>query len=168
VRRRFSFTVFACGAKRRNRDARSHLSHKGRGSAPQPAPSLRANGSRECAPDDRLHEAIHLAAQRKNGLLRFARNDVTLIPDACPRSRGAKRPSHAWKFPYPPIRGRRECRAPDAPAAACAVVVSTRVSHHGHTGITRHSPRNGFNGCFVLSPVTGLSCHRHRRIAPPT
>src|SRR5215212_1303038 len=23
-------------------------------------PSLRANGSRECAPDDRLHEAIHL------------------------------------------------------------------------------------------------------------
>jgi hypothetical protein len=23
-------------------------------------PSLRADGSRECAPDDRLHEAIHL------------------------------------------------------------------------------------------------------------
>jgi hypothetical protein len=27
--------------------------------------SLRANGSRECAPDDRLREAIHFAAQRK-------------------------------------------------------------------------------------------------------
>jgi hypothetical protein len=40
------------------------------------APSLRATGSRECAPDDRLREAIHLAAQRKNGLLRCARNDV--------------------------------------------------------------------------------------------
>jgi hypothetical protein len=40
------------------------------------APSLRANGSRECAPDDRLREAIHLAQQRKNGLLRCARNDV--------------------------------------------------------------------------------------------
>jgi hypothetical protein len=25
-------------------------------------PSLRANGSRECAPDDRLREAIHLTA----------------------------------------------------------------------------------------------------------
>jgi hypothetical protein len=36
-------------------------------------------------------------------------------------------------------------------------------SHHGHTGITRHSPRNGFNGCFVLSPVTGLVCHRRLR-----
>src|SRR6266536_1467991 len=33
-------------------------------------PSLRANGSRECAPDDRLREAIHLTAQRKDGLLR--------------------------------------------------------------------------------------------------
>ena len=40
-------------------------------------PSLRANGSRECAPDDRLREVIHLAAQRKNGLLRryAPRND---------------------------------------------------------------------------------------------
>src|SRR5450631_229279 len=26
------------------------------------SPSLRANGSRECAPDDRLREAIHVAA----------------------------------------------------------------------------------------------------------
>src|SRR5260221_11086033 len=32
-------------------------------------------------------------------------------------------------------------------------VESTRVSHHGHTGITRHSPRNGFTVSFVLSPV---------------
>src|SRR4051812_10009123 len=40
-----------------------------------PSPSLRATGSRECAPDDKLSEAIHVAAQRKNGLLRCARND---------------------------------------------------------------------------------------------
>ena len=50
------------------------------------------------------------------------------------------------------IRGRRECRAPDAPAAARAVVESTRVSHHGHTGNTRHSPRNGFNGFLRALP----------------
>jgi hypothetical protein len=53
------------------------------------------------------------------------------------------------------IRGRRECRAPAAPAASRAKVESTRVSHHGHTGLARHSPRNGFNG-FLLSPVIGL------------
>jgi hypothetical protein len=39
-------------------------------------------------------------------------------------------------------RGRRECRALDAPAASYAKK-SIRVSHHGHTGTTRHSPRNG-------------------------
>ncbi len=61
------------------------------------------------------------------------------------------------------IRGRRECRAPDAPAAACVVVESTRVSHHGHTGNTRHSPRNGFTAYSALSPGTGLSCPRRRQ-----
>jgi hypothetical protein len=29
---------------------------------------------------------------------------------------------------------------------------STRVSHHGRTGITRHSPRNGFNGFLRALP----------------
>jgi hypothetical protein len=33
-------------------------------------------------------------------------------------------------------RGRRECRTLGASAAARAVVESTRVSHHGHTGNT--------------------------------
>jgi len=38
---------------------------------------LRANGSRECAPDDKLREAIQLFVLPRNGLLRhFApRND---------------------------------------------------------------------------------------------
>ncbi len=49
----------------------------------------------------------------------------------------------------------------DAPAAACAVVVSTRVSHHGHTGNTRHSRAMVLTAYTVLSPVIGLSCHRH-------
>jgi hypothetical protein len=47
------------------------------------------------------------------------------------------------------------------PGAQCArsracSVESTRVSHHGHTGITQHSPRNGFTAYSVLSPVIGL------------
>src|SRR6202166_1740819 len=57
-------------------------------------------------------------------------------------------------FPPFPIKGRRECRAPDAPAVSCAmVVVRCAHEHSGHTGITRHSPRNGFNGYSVLAPV---------------
>jgi hypothetical protein len=43
------------------------------------------------------------------------------------------------------------------PGARCArsrawCVENTRVSHHGHTGITRHSPRNGFNGFLRALP----------------
>jgi len=46
--------------------------------------SLRANGSRECAPDDRLREAIHLSFCRDDGLLRrFApRNDDNHSPES--------------------------------------------------------------------------------------
>jgi hypothetical protein len=73
-------------------------------------------------------------------------------------------PEVCQKFPYPPIRGRRECRAPDAPAAACAKVVveSTRVCQ-----VTPESPgiprAMVLTVSFALSPVTGLFCHRHRR-----
>jgi hypothetical protein len=43
-------------------------------------------------------------------------------------------------------------------------VESTRVSHHGRTGITRHSrTRMVLTVSFVLSPVIGLVCHRHQR-----
>jgi hypothetical protein len=48
-------------------------------------------------------------------------------------------------------------------AASCAKIKSTRDSHHGHTGDTRHSPRNRFTAYIALSPVIGLSCHCHRR-----
>jgi hypothetical protein len=52
----------------------------------------------------------------------------------------------------PEKQGRRECRTLGASAAACAVVECTRVSHHGHTGNARHSPRNGFNGFLRALP----------------
>jgi hypothetical protein len=48
-------------------------------------------------------------------------------------------------------------RAQGMPGARCArslacKIKSTRVSHHGHTGFTRHSPRNGFNGFLRALP----------------
>jgi hypothetical protein len=72
--------------------------------------------------------------------------------DIASRSRRLFRARFAIEFPPSAIRGRRECRAPDAPAAARVVVESTRVSHHGHTENTRHSPRNGFNGFLRALP----------------
>src|ERR1700752_5037650 len=54
---------------------------------------------------------------------------------------------------------------PDARSArSLACRKNTRVSHHGHTGNTRHSPRNGFNG--FLRDLLGdrLVFHRRQRI----
>jgi hypothetical protein len=39
-------------------------------------------------------------------------------------------------------------------------------SHHGHTGITRHSLRDGFTAYSALSPVSRASCHRRLRKLP--
>ena len=51
------------------------------------------------------------------------------------------------------FRGRRECRAPDAPAAARVVVVKARALVTTVTPeIARHSPRNGFNGFLRALP----------------
>src|SRR5471030_1211743 len=52
-------------------------------------------------------------------------------------------------------RGRRECRALDAPAASHAVFETkhTSVVTTVTPEITRHSPRNGFTASFVLSPA---------------
>jgi hypothetical protein len=35
---------------------------------------------------------------------------------------------------------------------ACEVKKAHEHSHHGHTGFTRHSPRNGFNGFLRTLP----------------
>jgi hypothetical protein len=50
----------------------------------------------------------------------------------------------------PEIRGRRESRV--SVEASRAKIESTQASHHGHTGFTRHSPRNGFNGLLRALP----------------
>src|ERR1700716_4335830 len=58
-------------------------------------------------------------------------------------------------------RGRRECRMPAAPAASRAKVESTRDSHHRYTGSEPGIPCTMvLTAYFVLSPVTGLFCHR--------
>jgi hypothetical protein len=90
-----------------------------------------------------------------------------MISHARPRSRGAMRPRFARNFLTLSIRGRREYRVHAAPAVSCATVHERNA--HEHTGSAeaiRHSLRNGFTAYFVLSPVTGLSCHRRLRKLP--
>ena len=103
-----------------------------------------------CAPprndEQTLHRrGIHSSAQ-------WSPSEQLRSLDTASRSRRAFRARFAVEFPPSANRGRRECRAPGAPAAARAKVESTRVSHHGRTGNTRHSPRNGFNGFLRALP----------------
>src|SRR5438874_9757318 len=71
--------------------------------------------------------------------------------------------ARALQIRWPSVnRGRRESRVPTAPAVSCAKLHI--VGAHEHTGsaeTARPSPRNGFTAYFVLSPVSGLVCHRH-------
>jgi hypothetical protein len=65
-------------------------------------------------------EAIHPSFARRNGLLRFARNDVESF-----EFQSAKRPHSHGTMPelcdsLSPMRGRRECRVLAAPAVSCA------------------------------------------------
>src|SRR6202012_4667067 len=63
-------------------------------------------------------------------------------------------------------RGRGEDRVRAAPAISCAMCIKRNA--HEHTGsaeAVRPSLRNGFTAYFVLSPATGLVCHRHPREA---
>jgi hypothetical protein len=74
------------------------------------------------------------------------------------------RPSFASNF-----RGSSDQRAQGKPDARCTRGPMGKLhkqNAHEHTGpaeAIRLSLRNGFNGCFVLSPAIGLSCHRHQQ-----
>jgi hypothetical protein len=90
-------------------------------------------------------------------------HDESYIDDASgniSRSRGAMRPSFTKSSVLK--RGRREDRVRAAPAVSRANW--TKEDAHEHTGSAeaiRPSLRNGFTAYFALSPVIGLSCHRH-------
>jgi hypothetical protein len=52
---------------------------------------------------------------------------------------------------------------------ACELKKAHERSHRRYAETFRHSPRDGFTAYFVLSPVTGLFCHRRlRRNHPQT
>jgi hypothetical protein len=87
--------------------------------------------------------------------VRIQISNSSIFPDTAPRPRR----TFARVLPERPaldIRGRRECRAPGAPAASCAKVESTRVRNHGHTGTPGIPYAMVLTVSFVLFPATGL------------
>jgi hypothetical protein len=119
--------------------------------------SLRgANGSRERAPDGRLRdEAIHSVIWRHNCFASLATTGIAERLDFPIQLSNSKR-RHSFAISpqlcasfivnFPPSEDQRAQGMPGARCArslACKSESSTHASHHGHTGNTRHSPRNG-------------------------
>ena len=97
-------------------------------------------------PHPRPLPATRKGAWREGRLLRIAS-----------RSRRGFRASFAINFPPSWKRGRRECRAPDAPDSRVCNGSERRTRVCQVTPeIARHSPRNGLTASFALSPVTGF------------
>src|SRR5258707_4484408 len=81
---------------------------------------------------------------------------MTATPNTTPRSRGAMRPRFAKSFRPEITEGAGNAGRPTRPQPRVRNKKAHERSHHGHTGFTRHSPRNGFTAYFALSPVTML------------
>src|SRR5258707_6567688 len=75
--------------------------------------------SRHC--EDRSDEAIHSSFARRNGLLRFARNDGFPISNMNTHSRGTRRPSFAK-----PFRPEKQ-RAQGMPGAQCTRSLACKI-----------------------------------------
>src|ERR1700722_16963052 len=117
-----------------------------------------------------MSEAIHEAARKKSWIASsLSLLAMTANTDTPSRSRGAVRPRFA-KNVRPENRGRGECGAPDAPPAACALlVVSMHTSIHSEPSeIARHSRTQWFTAYTVLSPVIGFLATVVTRINPQT
>ena len=92
----------------------------------------------------------------------FAPRNDEKYKDTLSRSRGAMRPGFAKslaKILGPKNRGRRESRVPGAPAAPCATK-KHRGRSHRFAGTPGLPCAMVLTVSFVLSPVTGLCCHR--------
>ena len=126
----------------------------------KPNPSSRGAAERRLEGDGPGRSSFEA---RKSSHLRMTDCDMS------PRSRGAMRPRFCKN-----VRPSENQRAQGMPGAQCARSLVCKIkqayehSHHGHTGTTRHSPRNGFTAYFALSSVTTLfdtvACASYRRL----
>ena len=60
------------------------------------------------------------------------------LADKGSRSRGRRRPSFALQVPPSPVRGRGECRVPNAPAASCALWGSDYAHEYSQRRLRKH------------------------------
>jgi hypothetical protein len=104
----------------------------------------------------------------RHGLLRSARNDVAPIPNARPHSRDANAPEPCMNDARPKKVAQRRARG--MPGARCTRSLACEKKQSTRASSPKVQPRSPgiphamvLTAYFVLSPVTGLSCHRRYR-----
>ena len=144
--------------------AKSH--NRGSSIAPAAHVSNVKEPNRRCEPTGRAN-ARPMTAKHKERLDCFAslamtaKHDFAISRLVCPR--------FAKNFPNSPNQ-----RAQGMPGArctrslACKIKIAYEHSHHGHTGFTRHSPRNGLR-LITRSPrcagfLATVACASYRRL----
>jgi hypothetical protein len=116
---------------------------------------------RRMGPCVRRHDSLGAAGKAASRIHIFTCQTARCVqtqlhdPAACMREFYLERPA---------LRNQRAQGMPGARSArSLACRKNTRVSHHGHTGSPGIPCAMVLTVSFVLSPVTGLVCHRHRR-----
>jgi hypothetical protein len=105
-------------------------------------------------------EAIHLPFVPPQWIASLS---LAMTAHTPPHPRGAMRPSYCKTF-RPEGVGNAGCPVHPQPRVRWVVGVCTRVFTAVAPEITRHPPHAMvLTVCFALSPVIGLSCHRHCR-----
>jgi hypothetical protein len=136
----------------------------------KPSPSLRATGSpRECAPDDRLREAIHSTASGEMDC--FAALAMTADIVSCSRDMNCPRFASSFAPEKSEGAGKTGCLLHPRSRVRFA---QTKLAHE-HTGqreTLRPSLRNGFTAYFVLFPENGsfasVACASYRTLSAST
>jgi len=141
----------------------------GRAVLPRPALYTPSPGLAFGGPDDRLLRGIPYAAASRFYHRRLWNTGSPgqaerRRSDTHPHSRGARRPGRAGII-GPKKEGAGNAGRPPRPQPRVQNKKAHEHSHHGHTGITRHSPHNGLAAYIALSPATGLSCRRRPQVA---
>ena len=158
----------ACGERSRapcERVRGSFKQARTRGCSPSPGDFAARRLRPLPASGARLRFTLSLRAERSNPWLGTGRSKMDCfaplamtakycfaISSTPPRSR-RRRASFAARFARLKLQ-----RAQGMPGARCARGLACKnkkayeYSHHGHTGVTRHSPRNGFNGFLRALP----------------
>jgi hypothetical protein len=110
-------------------------------------------------------EAKQSISPREERMDCFVASLLAMTPKRAFASRGAMRPSCCMNLSPYENRGRGECRMPVAPAASCALWIGrTHTSKRVHRNHPAFPHAMVLTVSFVLSPVTGLCCHRRQRI----